>query len=37
MRSVFNIPVSAPVVVVAMPTGQSHDMGAFAVALVADG
>ena len=36
MRSVFNIPVSAPVVVVATPTGQSHDMGAFAVALFAE-
>ena len=36
MRSVFNISESAPVIVVATPTGQSHDIGAFTIALVAE-
>ena len=36
MRSVFNITESAPVIVVATPTGQSHDIGAFTIALVAE-
>ena len=36
MRSVFNITESAPVVVVATPTGQAHDIGAFTIALVAE-
>ena len=36
MRSVFNITESAPVIVVATPTGQAHDIGAFIIALVAE-
>ena len=36
MRSVFNITESAPVIVVATPTGQSHDIGAFTIALVSE-